>query len=48
VRPDGRRPFGRPGNEWEDNIKMDLQEVKDRGAWTGFIWLMMEAGGKDL
>jgi len=22
-RPDGKRPLGRPGNEWEDNIKMN-------------------------
>jgi hypothetical protein len=27
-RPDGRRPLGRPRRRWEDNIKMDLQEVK--------------------
>jgi hypothetical protein len=26
-RPEGRRPFGRPRYRWEDNIKMDLQEV---------------------
>jgi len=26
-RPEGRRPFGRPRRTWEDNIKMDLQEV---------------------
>jgi hypothetical protein len=25
--PEGRRPFGRPIRRWEDNIKMDLQEV---------------------
>jgi hypothetical protein len=24
----GRRPFGRPRRRWEDNIKMDLQEVE--------------------
>jgi len=23
----GKRPFGRPRCRWEDNIKMDLQEV---------------------
>jgi hypothetical protein len=27
-KPDGRRPFGRPRRRWEDNIKMDLHEVK--------------------
>jgi hypothetical protein len=26
-RPGGRRPLGRPGCRWEDNIKMDLREV---------------------
>jgi hypothetical protein len=26
-RPEGRRPLGRPMRRWEDNIKMDLQEV---------------------
>jgi hypothetical protein len=25
--PEGRRPLGRPRHTWEDNIKMDLQEV---------------------
>jgi hypothetical protein len=25
--PDGQRPLGRPRRRWEDNIKMDLQEV---------------------
>jgi hypothetical protein len=26
-RPEGRRPLGRPRYRWEDNIKLDLQEV---------------------
>jgi hypothetical protein len=26
-KPEGKRPFGRPRHRWEDNIKMDLQEV---------------------
>jgi len=25
--PEGRRPLGRPRRRWEDNIKMDFQEV---------------------
>jgi hypothetical protein len=25
---EGKRPFGRPRRRWEDNIKMDLQEMK--------------------
>ena len=27
VRPDGKRPLGRPISTWEDNIKMYFQEV---------------------
>jgi hypothetical protein len=31
---EGKRPLGRPGHRWEDNIKMDLQEVGGgRGDW---------------
>ena len=30
-KPEGKRPFGRPKLRWEDNIKMDLQEV---GCWV--------------
>ena len=26
-RPEGYRPLGRPKCRWEDNIKMDIQEV---------------------
>jgi len=26
-KPEGKRSFGRPMHRWEDNIKMDLQEV---------------------
>ena len=29
---EGKRPLGRFRRRWEDNIKMDLQEV---GLWTG-------------
>jgi hypothetical protein len=31
-KPEGKRPFGRPRCRWEDNIKMDLQEVDWKGA----------------
>jgi len=27
VKPEGKSPLGRPRLIWEDNIKMDLQEV---------------------
>ena len=30
-KPEGKRPFGRPRRRWEDNIKMDLQEVGSGG-----------------
>jgi hypothetical protein len=33
-RPEGRRPLGRLRRRWEDNIKMDLQDVGWE-AWTG-------------
>jgi len=26
-KPEGKLPLGRPRRRWEDNIKMDLQEV---------------------
>jgi hypothetical protein len=26
-KPEGKRPLGRPKRKWEDNNKMDLQEV---------------------
>src|SRR5215510_3318360 len=33
-KPERKRPLGRPRRRWEDNIKMDLQEVGgDRGHW---------------
>jgi hypothetical protein len=43
-KPEGKRPLGRPGHRWEDNIKAGLQEVgcggtdwielaKDRDRW---------------
>jgi hypothetical protein len=30
-KPKGKRLFGRPSCRWEDNIKMDLQEVESGG-----------------
>jgi hypothetical protein len=30
-KPEGKRPLGRPRHRWEDNIKMDLQEVRCLG-----------------
>jgi len=34
-KPGGKRPLGRPRRRWEDNIKMDLQEVgRGCGDWV--------------
>jgi hypothetical protein len=34
AKPEGKRPLGRPRLRWEDNIKMDFQEVGGgRGDW---------------
>ena len=36
-KPEGKRPLGRPRRRWEDNIKMDLQEVGGVcGDWMDF------------
>jgi hypothetical protein len=37
-KPEGQRPLGRSRRRWEDNIKMDFQEVRF-GGWNGSIWL---------
>jgi hypothetical protein len=35
---EGKRPFGRLGHRWEDNIKMDLQEARCRGMdWIELV-----------
>jgi len=34
-KPEGKRPLGRPRRRWEDDIKMDLQEVGGGGDWMG-------------
>jgi hypothetical protein len=36
-RPEGRRPLGRPRRRWENNVKMDLQEM----GWGGMDWIDM-------
>jgi len=35
VKPEAKRPLGRPRLRWKDNIKMDLQEV----GWEGMDWI---------
>jgi hypothetical protein len=48
VTPEGKRPLGRPRRSWQDNIKIDLQEVgyggvdwielaQDRDRWRAFV-----------
>ena len=40
-RPEGKRPLGRPRRRWEDNIKMDLEEVgRGCGDWMELAVLM--------
>jgi hypothetical protein len=34
-RPEGKRPLGRPRCRWEDNVKVDLQEV----GWGDIYWI---------
>ena len=46
-KPEGKRPLGRPRRRWEDNIKMDLQEVKGV-VGTGWSWLRIGRGGGHL
>ena len=47
-KPEGKRPLGRSRRRWEDNIKMDLQEVggvcgdwmelaQDRDSWRALV-----------
>ena len=32
TKPEGKRPIGRTRRRWEDNVKMDLQEVEREGV----------------
>ena len=47
-KPEGKKPLGRPRRRWEDNIRMDLQEVglgyedriglaQDRDRWRALV-----------
>jgi len=44
---EGKRPLGRPKLRWEDNIKMDLQEV-GCAVWTGSSWFRIGTGSGHL
>ena len=47
-KPTGKRPLGRPRRRWEDNIRMDLEEIginprnwvdstQDRNYWRALV-----------
>jgi len=51
-KPEGKRPLGRPRRRWEDNIRIDFQEVgcggmdwielaQDRGRWRALVNAVM-------
>ena len=55
VKPEGKRPFGRPRRRRGYNIKMDLQEVggacgdwmewaQDRDRWRALVSTVMNLG----
>jgi hypothetical protein len=46
-KPEGKRPLGRLRHGWEDNIKMDLQEV-ECGVWIVSRWLRTGTSGGHL
>ena len=46
-KPDGKRTLGRPRRRWEDNIKMNFEEVGGE-AWNGLIWLRIGTVGGHL
>ena len=46
-KPEGKSPLGRPKGKWEDNIRMDLQEV-GCGVCIGSSWLRIGTGGGHL
>jgi len=45
---EGKRPLGRLTRRWEDNIKMDLQEVGGGVVGNGWSWLRIGTGGGHL
>ena len=52
-KPEGKTPLGKPRHRWEDNIKMDLQEVggghgdwkelaQDRDRWRVLVGMVRD------
>jgi hypothetical protein len=40
-KPQGKRPVGRPRHRWDNNIKMELKELR----WGDMDWIHIETGG---
>jgi hypothetical protein len=50
-KPEGKWPLERPRRRWEDNIKLDLQEVEGGGGGfvgTGWSWFRIGTDGGHL
>jgi hypothetical protein len=53
-KPEGKRPLGRHRRRWENNIRMDLQQVGCRGVdWIGLYqdrdrWRALASGNEPL
>jgi hypothetical protein len=52
VRPEGKRPLGRPRRRWKDNIKMNFREIwfldvdwihlaQDSDSWRALVKTVM-------
>ena len=47
-KPEGKRPLGKPRRRWENNIKINLQEVGGGVVRTGWSWLRTGTAGGHL
>jgi hypothetical protein len=56
---EGERPLGRSGRRWEDNIKIDPEEVcwqcvgwidlaRDRDMWQAFVNTVVKLGYREM
>ena len=59
MKPEGKKPLGRPRRRWVDNIRMDLQEVgrgymdwiglaQDRDRWRTLVSAVMKLGFREM